>query len=132
MKTNKNLILGLAFIAIGSFFAIDANAQHSGVTMTDRQRHDVNFPGHEAILARIDFEPGTHFGMHSRLGEEIICVIEGTLEYEIESGQPVTLKAAEVLLYPPGKITQNTGKVKAAELATYLVKKDKPLLVMKK
>ena len=44
------------------------------------------------------------------------------------------LKAGEVLFIPAGKnhSAKNIGKVKASELATYIVQKDKPLLVFKK
>ncbi|MNY72602.1 Cupin domain protein [compost metagenome] len=72
--------------------------------------------------------------MHSHPGEEIIYVLEGTFEYQIEGEKPVVLKAGEVLFIPAGKnhSAKNIGKVKASELATYIVRKDKPLLVMKK
>lgn len=136
MKKGKKILL--IAIIIMSFSALlfpsDAIAQQSGIKRTDLQRHDLSASGHETVQARIDFEPGTAFGMHSHPGEEVIYVLEGLLEYEIEGEQPVVLKVGDVLFIPAGKnhSARNVGKVRGAELATYIVVKGKPLLVMKK
>jgi quercetin dioxygenase-like cupin family protein len=71
---------------------------------------------------------------HRHPGEEIIYVLEGSLEYQLEGQQPVVLKAGDVLFVPDGvahKAT-NVGPGNGAELATYVVKKDKPLLTLEK
>ena len=82
---------------------------------------------------RVDFAPGAAFPKHSHPGEEIVNVLEGSLEYEIEGKSPVTLKAGDVLFIPAGTIhaARNVGSGNAAELATYIVEKGKPLLVIK-
>jgi quercetin dioxygenase-like cupin family protein len=79
---------------------------------------------------RIDFNPGVAFAKHSHPGEEIIYVIEGLLEYQVEGKPPVTLKAGEVLFIPAGVIhaAKNVGKGNGAELATYVVEKGKPIV----
>ena len=136
MKTYKNFVLST--ITIFSFLLLlipnGAMAQQTGIKRTDLQRHDLSASGYEAIQVRVDFAQGTSFGMHSHPGEEIINVLEGTLEYEIEGQNPVILKAGEVLFIPAGKnhSAKNVGKGPAAELATYIVQKGKPILVMKK
>lgn len=136
MKKYKKLILSTIIIFSLALFFTPGNvkAQQSGIKRTDLQRHDLSDPGREAIQVRIDFEPGTAFGMHSHPGEEVIYVLEGALEYEIEGEPPVILKAGDVLFVPSGKnhSARNVGKVKASELATYIVSKGKPLLVLKK
>jgi len=65
-------------------------------------------------------------------GEEIIYVLEGTWEYTVEGKPPVTLKAGDVLFIPPGTIhsARNVGAGRAAELATYIVEKGKPLITV--
>jgi len=133
MKTNKNLWIA-AITAIAAWTMPEHATAQSGIQRTDLQRHDLSIPGTETIQARIDFEPGIAFGMHSHPGEEIIYVLEGLLEYEIEGQLPVTLKPGDVLFIPAGKnhSARNVGDTKAAELATYIVKTGKPLLVMKK
>jgi len=128
----KNLILTIGLFT--TLMSGTAYAQQSGVTRTDLQRHAIEAAGYETIQARIDLEPGTSVGMHSHPGEEVIYVLEGIFEYQLEGEQPVILKAGEVLFVPAGKnhSAKNIGEVKASELATYIVRKDKPLLLFKK
>jgi quercetin dioxygenase-like cupin family protein len=56
------------------------------------------------------------------------------LEYRLQGQPPVTLKAGEVLFIPAGTVheVKNVGSSNAAELATYIVEKGKPLLVLAK
>jgi quercetin dioxygenase-like cupin family protein len=109
-------------------------AQHPGVNRTDLQRHDLSIPGREAVQVRVDIGPGTAFPKHQHPGEEIIYVLEGSLKYEVEGKLPVTLKAGDVLFIPAGTIhsASNVGSGYAAELATYVVEKGKPLLTLVK
>ncbi len=111
-----------------------AMAQQSKIKRTELQRHDLSVPGRESVQVRIDFEPGASFGKHSHPGEEIIYVIEGSFEYEVEGKPPVTLKAGDVLFIPAGTIhaAKNVGTTNAAELATYIVEKGKQLVVLVK
>jgi len=136
MKIYKKLLLSLLTIFSITLLFIpgEATAQQPGIVRTDLQRHDISVAGHEAIQVRVDFKPGTAFGMHAHPGEEIIYVLEGILEYEINGERPVTLKAGDVLFIPAGEnhSAKNAGNVNAAELATYIVEKGKPLLIMKK
>jgi quercetin dioxygenase-like cupin family protein len=106
-------------------------AQWSGIKRTDLQRNDLSLSGYESIQARIDINPGVVAPRHSHPGEEIIYVIEGVLEYQIDGKPPVTLTKGDVLFVPAGAIhkAKNVGNVIAAELATYIVEKGKPLLV---
>ena len=125
----------LSFIAVlvGSGMTLQvATAQQNGVTRTDLQRHDLSIPGREAIQVRVDLAPGAVAPRHSHPGEEIIYVLEGSLEYEVEGQPPVTLKAGGVLFIPAGTIhaAKNVGTDNAAELATYIVEKGKPLVVL--
>jgi len=108
--------------------------QQNGIKRTELQRHDLGVPGREAVQVRIDFEPGAAFGKHVHPGEEIIYVIAGSLEYEVEGKPTVTLKAGDVLFIPAGKIhaAKNVGNNKGSELATYVVEKGKPILVLVK
>ena len=111
-----------------------AQAQPSGVKRTDLQRHDLSTPEREAIQVRVDLAPGVAFGKHTHPGEEIIYVLEGALEYEVEGKPPVTLKAGDVLFIPAGAVhsARNVGNVTGSELATYIVEKGKPLLTLVK
>ena len=133
MKTTR--IMAVAVLIVGSGLALHVTqAQQLGIKRTDVQRHDLGVPGREVIQVRVDFAPGVAFGKHSHPGAEIAYVLEGTLEYQLEGKPPVTLKAGEALLIPAGTIhaAKNVGTDNAAELATYIVEKGKPLLTMVK
>jgi quercetin dioxygenase-like cupin family protein len=64
------------------------------------------------------------------IGEEIIYVLKGVLEYKVGDEPPVTLRKGQVLFVPYGVIhsAKNVGKGDAAELATYVVEKGKTLV----
>jgi quercetin dioxygenase-like cupin family protein len=133
MKTTR--IMAVAVLIIGSGLALHVTqAQQLGIKRTDVQRHDLGVSGREVIQVRVDFAPGVAFGKHSHPGAEIAYVLEGTLEYQLEGKPPVTLKAGEALFIPAGTIhaAKNVGTDNAAELATYIVEKGKPLLTMVK
>ena len=122
-------LTGLAATLTG-LAASGQTPQPPGVTRTELQRHDLSLPGREAIQARIALAPGVAFPDHSHPGEEIIYVLEGSFEYRVE-GRAVTVRAGEVLFIPAGAVhsARNIGSGTAAELATYIVEKGRPLVV---
>ena len=127
--------MAVAVLIVGSSLALYvAHAQQGGVKRTDLQRHDLSSPGREVIQVRVELAPGVSFGKHWHPGEEIIYMIEGSLQYQIEDKPPVTLNAGDVLFVPARTIhaARNVGTVPGAELATYIVEKGKPLLVLVK
>ena len=131
MRTSR--IMALALLIVGGCLALYvARAQQVGARRIDLQRHDLSAPGREVIQVRVELDPGTTAPRHSHPGEEIIYVLEGTWEYTLEGKPPVTLKAGEVLFIPTGVIhsARNVGTGNGAELATYVVEKGKPLVVM--
>jgi len=137
MKTMR-MILAILLIAGGGFALSAAQAQQgqemTGIKRTDLQQQDLSIPGHEAIQTRVDFAPGAAFPKHTHPGEEIIYVIEGSIEYDVEGEPPVTVKAGGVLFIPAGTphAAKNVGSVNAAELGTYVVEKGKPLVTLVK
>jgi quercetin dioxygenase-like cupin family protein len=127
----KNLVL---IVVVMMALGVSASAQRAGVRRTDLQRHDLSAPGREAIQARVDIDPGATAPAHKHPGEEIIYVLEGLIEYDVEGKPPVTLKAGDVLFIPAGVVhsAKNVGTGNAGELATYVVEKGKPLVVVVK
>ena len=127
-----------AVIALAALIAASASAPNAalaqlpGIERTDLQRHDLSVPGREVIQVLVEFGPGVVAARHSHPGEEIVYVVEGVLEYQLDGQPPVTLKAGEVLFIPAGGVhgVKNVGSGKAAELATYIVEKGKPLLAI--
>jgi quercetin dioxygenase-like cupin family protein len=128
-------IMALAVLIVGGGMALhQAMAQQSGVKRTDLQRHDLSASGREVIQTRVELAPGVQFPKHWHPGEEVIYMLEGSLEYQIEDEPWVTLQAGEVLFIPARTIhaARNVGSKPGAELATYIVEKGKPLVVMAK
>ena len=107
---------------------VAAQPRPSGTTRVDLQRHDLSIPGREVLQALVSLAPGASFPRHKHPGEEVIYVTQGSLEYEV-AGKWMTVKAGEVLFVPEGVVhaARNTGKEPAAELATYILEKGKPL-----
>ncbi|SES04919.1 cupin domain-containing protein [Pedobacter rhizosphaerae] len=135
MKNIKKLLIAaITITGVSLFLTPDSAFAQTGVKRTDLQRHDISVPGHEAVQATISFEKGSAFGKHNHPGEEVIYVLAGTLQYEVEGQKPVILKAGEVLFIPAGKAhsAKNVGNNKAVELATYIVEKGKPILTLVK
>jgi quercetin dioxygenase-like cupin family protein len=129
------LAVAVAMLIVASCLTPHAAlAQQAGIKRTDLQRHDLSAPGREVIQTRVDFAEGAAFGRHTHPGEEIIYVIEGTIEYQIDGKPPVMVKAGEVLFIPAGTIhaAKNAGSGNAAELGTYVVEKGKPLVTLVK
>ena len=133
MKTAR--IIALAALIVASGMALHAaQVQQAGIKRTDALRHDLGVPGREVVQVRVDFAPGAAFARHSHPGEEIAYVLEGSLEYQFDGKAPVTLKAGDALYIPAGTIhsAKNAGSGNGAELATYIVEKGKPLVVLAK
>jgi quercetin dioxygenase-like cupin family protein len=130
MKTTRLMAVMAPIVASGLAMHV-APAQQPGVKRTDLQRHDLGAPGREVIQARVELAPGVAFPKHWHPGEEIIYVLEGSLEYQVEGKPSVTLRAGDVLFIPARTIhaARNVGRGNGAELATYVVEKGKPLVV---
>lgn len=134
MKATQRILAAVSLV-LGTTVALTVTrAQQSGVKRTDLQRHDLDVPGREVIQVRVELAPGISFGRHWHPGEEVIYMLEGTLEYEVDGKPPVTLKVGDVLFIPARTIhaARNPGRTNGAELATYLVEKGQPLLTMVK
>ena len=120
------VLVGL--LVIGSGSPLPAQPRPTGTTRTDLQRHDLSVSGRETLQALVSFAPGASFPRHTHPGEEIIYVTRGTIEYEV-AGKSVIVKEGEVLFIPYGVVhaARNPGTEPAAELATYILEKGKPL-----
>jgi quercetin dioxygenase-like cupin family protein len=131
MRIMQNLVATALILAFAPHIA---HAQAPGVTRRDLQRHDLSIPGRETIQTIVSIAPGLTAPRHSHPGEEIIYVLEGVLQYQLDGQPPVTLKAGDVLFIPAGVVhsAKNVGSGNGAELATYIVEKGKPLITLAK
>jgi quercetin dioxygenase-like cupin family protein len=101
-----------------------------GTRRVELQRHDLSIPGREMVQLRVDFDPGVAFPPHRHPGEEIIYVLEGSIEYKVGDAPPKVYNAGEAFMVPAGVVhsAKNVGGGNAAELGTYIVEKGKPLV----
>lgn len=125
----KHVVVGALSAAL-IFVSVSASAQQSGLTRTTLQHHDLSIPGREVVQVRVDFAPHAVAPPHTHPGEEIVYVLDGSIEYRVASEPPTTLHRGEVLFVPSGAIhsAANVGDVPASELATYIVEKGRPLV----
>ena len=103
-----------------------------GLKRTDIQEHDLSVPGRQVIQNRVDISPDAPLFRHKHPGEEVIYVLEGSLQYDIDGQPPTRVSAGEGLMVPAETVhaVKNIGTGNAAELATYIVEKGKPFLVV--
>jgi quercetin dioxygenase-like cupin family protein len=129
MKTTRIITHMILALASALVFQL-ALAQQPGVHRTELQRHDISIPGWEAVQVRIDIDPGMMVPSHTHPGEEVVYVLDGSLEYRLEGKPSVTLKAGDVLFIPKGIVhnVKNVGRDNASEVSTYIVEKGKPLV----
>jgi len=130
------IITAAAALLVATSLALPAAKAHEvslgDIKRTNLLRNDLSAPRREVIQVLVEFGPGVTAVRHSHPGEELVYVTEGALEYQLDGRPPVTVKAGEVLFIPNGTphAVKNVGAVKAAELATYIVEKGKPLLAL--
>jgi len=135
MKMHR-MIAAVAALLVATSLALPV-AQADEVSLGDIKRtnllrNDLSAPGREVIQVLVEFGPGVTAARHSHPGEELVYVTEGSLEYRLDGRPPMIIKAGEVLFIPHGTphAVKNVGAGKAAELATYIVEKGKPLLAL--
>jgi quercetin dioxygenase-like cupin family protein len=106
--------------------------QAPGLWRTDLQRQDLSVPGREVVQARVDLGPEAPLVKHTHPAKRSSTSSKGSLEYQIE-GQPTrTFNAGDALTVPAGAVhpVRNVGSGHAAELATYVVEKGKPVITL--
>ena len=106
--------------------------QPPGITRIDLQRHDLSVPGREVVQNRVEISPEAPAFKHFHPGEEIIYVLEGSLEYQIDGMAAKTYNAGEASIVPAETVhaVRNVGEGNGAELATYVIEKGKPFIVL--
>lgn len=124
-----------ALIIAGTAFAVSTQAQqNSPLKRTDLVQSQISAPGLQVVQARVDFAQGAVSIKHSHPGEEVAYVLKGSIEYQLEGRESVTLKTGEALFIPAGvaHVANNVGDGEASELATYVVENDEKLVIPEK
>ena len=108
-----------------------ALAQSAGIKRTPVHKADVAAPNTEAVVMRVELEPGVTAGRHTHPGDEISYVLEGEGELLIDGEAPRKVKAGEAFVIPAGKVhdARNSGGATMRLVGVYVVEKGKPLAV---
>ena len=116
-----------------SLVVVGAWAQAPAFKRTVLQQGDISVPGHEAVTAVAEFQPGAASGRHTHPGEEIGYILEGQLLLEQDGKPAATLRAGQTFLVPAGTVhnATNSGSSMTRLVATYIVEKGKPLATPK-
>ena len=133
MEKSKNVVASaIATAGLAAMTIPGAVAAQVGSNRVQLQRHDLSAPGREVLQVMVTIGAGETAPKHKHPGEEIIYVLEGSLEYFIEGVAPVTVKAGEVVFIPADTVhsVKNVGTSDAKELATYVIEKGKPLITL--
>jgi quercetin dioxygenase-like cupin family protein len=104
-------------------------SQNAGFTRTVVEKADVSVPGREAVVARVEINPGASAGRHTHPGDEISYVMEGSGEILIDGQPPRKVKAGDGFVIPAGAKhdAHNTGAGMLKLVGVYVVEKGKPL-----
>jgi len=122
-------ILAACLFTAGLVGASALFAQGSGLKRTLVHKADVSIPNREAIVARVEVEPGVMAGRHTHAGDEISYVLEGEGELLIDGEPPRKLKAGDAFVVPAGTVhdARNTGTGPFKLVGVFVVEKGKPL-----
>ena len=131
-KTIRIMVPAAMIVASSLALGVASAQLPANIKRTDLMREDLSVSGREVVQVRVDIPAGVTAPKPNHPGEELVYVIEGALEYRLHGRPPVTLRAGEVLFIQNGTPheVKNVGSANAAELATYIVEKGKPLVAL--
>jgi mannose-6-phosphate isomerase-like protein (cupin superfamily) len=103
-----------------------------GISRTDLQEHDLSIPGYEVIQNRVDIGPEAPFVRHKHPRRRDHLRPRRLSGVHHRWPDPKTYSAGEALMIPADTVhaVRNVGNGNASELATYVVEKGKPFLVV--
>jgi quercetin dioxygenase-like cupin family protein len=130
MKTSKSpaIMASAIFLALSCFFVL--HAQQDAPKRNVLVKQDLTgFPGHEGVVALVEFPPGSREPKHTHPGDVFAYVQEGTLTQYVDGQPTTTVKQGEVFFVPAGKVhwAVNGGTTGAKLVASFVVEKGKPL-----
>jgi quercetin dioxygenase-like cupin family protein len=125
----RRLLAAAAALALIGLGLGQAQAQTQGIKRTIVTKADISVEGREAVVAKVELEPGVMAGRHSHPGDEISYILEGEGELLIDGEAPRKVKAGEAFVIPAGKVhdARNSGSVTMRLIGTFVVEKGKPL-----
>ncbi len=94
----------------------------------ERVTEVLDFPSRDGLTVqavRVDYEPGGFTrGTHRHPAGAYVYVIDGSVKFGIDDGEPVVLKAGESFYEPPGalhSVSRNASQDRPASLIAFFV-----------
>jgi quercetin dioxygenase-like cupin family protein len=89
---------------------------------------DFPSPAGRVNAVRVDYDPGGFTsGTHRHPAGAYVYVMEGSVEFGVDGGEPVLLKAGESFFEPPGalhSVSRNASRTLPASLIAFFVLAD--------
>ncbi len=92
----------------------------------------LDFPSRDGLSVqaiRVDYEPGGFTrGTHRHLAGAYVYVIDGSVKFAVEDGEPIVLKAGESFYEPPNalhSVSRNASEDVPASLIAFFVLGDR-------
>ncbi|HEY6257576.1 MAG TPA: cupin domain-containing protein [Xanthobacteraceae bacterium] len=125
-------LVGMAAGAIGATY-VSAQGTPPQITRTEILRQPMSgLEGKEFVVFTADVPPGGVAARHYHPGDEAIYMLQGSLLFEPEHGQPFQLKAGEISFNPAKHIHQakNTSSTEPAKVLNCMIaEKGQPLAI---
>jgi quercetin dioxygenase-like cupin family protein len=159
MSSQRSVLLAVATIIFAAVLqSPTANAQRGG-TPTDLQhaqhvQHAIegekqasqegqvtrlilkplpDFPGKEALMITVNYQPGGSDPVHRHNAHAFIYVLEGSIVMEVKGGKKVTLAPGQTFYEGPDDIhtvSRNASNTEPAKFVVFFLKdKDAPILI---
>lgn len=134
MNSAKGSCVLLAIGALAGAGAVTAAgwAQGSGqVQRTVLLTKPMAAQGYEGVVVRGEIPPGAGAPKHFHHGDELVVLLEGEVEVELEGAPTHRVKAGEAMHVEAGRVhrPKSVGAVPAKYVAVWIVERGKPLSV---
>jgi quercetin dioxygenase-like cupin family protein len=128
ISMKKTLTLGAIALALAGTAGVLV-AQTPALQRTVVGRADVSVPGREAVVARVEVQPGGKAGRHTHPGDEISYVTDGEITLLVDGQAPQVKKAGDSFVIPAGVVhdAHNNSSGVTKLVGVYVVEKGKPL-----
>lgn len=127
------LITGLvvAGASIGTGPASRAADAAGDITRTVLMRQDLDVPGREVVMVRVEIPPGVSETLHTHPAELFAYVVEGEMAIEVQGEPTRMLRPGDTFHVPTGKVHRgiNRGKSTVKISTVFVAQKGQPLSV---
>lgn len=133
MSILKNLVPAVV-ITCSSFAAPCAQAAEQAVVTPLLTKALTDYPGKEALMAIVEYPPGSVDPVHRHDAHGLIYVLEGSIVMQVKGGKEVTLTPGQTFYEGPSDVHvvgRNASTTKPAKfLVVFIKKQGAPILTV--